>query len=231
MKDTLRPDMDMGLEVASQQQINYWAIRQVVKVERHIDEEDSPDKFYWNCNNIVDNLATQAREIFTVEAVKKQPDVLLPGTKAGVVIGGRLVNNDIYGTLKEHINGYEMKQYLMMNNSWTGPTFDSIDWDAHHNQLKSYSITKQVTVIKYIHGWLATKRRRHREGAISDNKCQLCDQEETRTHIFHCNNEQLKFIRETKQITLWKELGKSTAEGFQQVFTAGLSTAVGGPPT
>ena len=232
IKDTLRADMDVGLEIAAKQQTNHWFKRQVAKVESHIDEDEAPNAFYWKCNDIADTLATVARDIFTLEELRRHTPLILPGTKAGVMIRGRIVNNDLYGALREAINGQEMKEYFLNKYAWTDKTFDSIDWDTHTKQLKTFSTLKQVTVIKYIHGWLATKRRRYREGATSDNQCQLCNQEETRTHIFHCENETMTRLRETRFTTLCKELGKATTDRFQQVFTAGLSTAVGGvPPT
>ncbi len=208
IKDTLRADMDVGLEIASHRKINYWALRQVIKVESHIDKEDAPNKFYWGCNELADNLATLARTVFSLEELKKQLDVLFPGTKSGVVIGGHLVNNDLYGTLKEDINGREMQHYLMVKYGWTEQIFESIDWKAHNKQLQSASLLKKVTLIKYIHGWLATNRRRFWEGSIPENKYPLCGQEETRIHTMYCQYEQMKEIRQARWINWPTELGK-----------------------
>ena len=232
IKDTLRPEMDVALEIVSQQISNFWVTRKVVKVESHISEENAPDPFDWKCNDIADKVATKAREIFVMEFLKNQRCTLFPGTRAGVLINGRLVNNDLYGTLKDTINGREMKMFLMAKYSWTEKTFDEIDWLEHYRQVRRYSLQKRVTLIKYLHGWLATNRRRYREGASHTHLCPLCSQEEHKSHMFICCNEKLRDIRQSLWRRLVGDLGKSTEPGFSHVFQSGLATAMGeDPPT
>ena len=45
---------------------------------------------------------------------------------------------------------------------WTESTFWSIDWKAHNKELQQIHQGKRTTLIKYIHGWLATKKYRNR---------------------------------------------------------------------
>lgn len=110
---------------------------------------------------------------------------------------------------------------------WTVPVFKTIDWDEQDRQMQAISIQQRVTLIKYIHGWLATQKRRYREGGSSTEHCPLCKQEENRGHIFTCTYAPMKENRQS----LWKQLqqtiGHSTEPGFKQVFIAGLSTAIG----
>ena len=232
IKDTLRPDMDVGLEIVAQQMHNFWVTRQVVKVESHIDEEDAPDSFHWKCNDTADKLATKARDIFTLESLKNRIGMLLPGTRAGVVINGHLVNNDLYGALKEQINGQKMKVFLMAKYGWTETTFEVIDWVEHYKQLRRYSLQKRVTLIKYLHGWLATNQRKYREGALHTKLCPLCGHEEHKSHMFVCTNEQFGDVRKGLWNRLIRELSKSTDTGFFHVFYGGMVTVLGeDPPT
>ena len=227
IRDALTADMDMGLEIAEQQRQTPCFNREVIKVESHILEEDAPNKFYWGCNMIADSLATNARQIFSLTYVKTMPDGVLAGTMAGCKIDGSIVNNNLYDALKEHINGRELKFFFMNKYGWSHTMFDTIDWTAHHRQLKRTSFLQKVTLLKYIHGWLATKRRRHLEGVVSDTYCPLCRSEEDRLHLFNCRNQQIKEIRAQSWSRLMCKLSQSTVAGFHQVFTAGLSTVVG----
>ena len=105
IKDTLAADMDVGLEIAELQQINSWASRHVVKVQSHITEEEALDKFDWACNNMADELATKAREFFSLQYVRNLPNGVGPGTKAGCKIEGRIINDTLYEVLKDHMGG------------------------------------------------------------------------------------------------------------------------------
>jgi len=227
IKDTLKPDMDIGLEVSHLHGLNRWISRQVIKVESHIEEDKAPNKFNWECNNLVDNLATAARDIFSVDTLRLKPLGVLPGTRACCVVNRQTVNNDLYRKLKNHINGKQLQHFLLNKYGWTGQVFKMIDWDEHDRQLKAFSIQQRVTLTKYIHGWLATQKRRCREGGSSTGLCPLCKKEEDRAHIFECQYAPMKETRNRLWNQLTQTIGCSTEPGFRQIFIAGLSTALG----
>ena len=227
IKDTLQPDMDIGLEVAHQYKLTNWVIRQVIKVESHIEEEKAPNKFYWECNELVDRMATNARSLFSIESLKLTRIGVLPGTWAGCIIQKSLVNSDLYRNLKEHIHGTELRKFLMTKYGWTEKTFKLVDWEEHDRQLKAFSIQQRVTLVKYIHGWLATQRRRFREGSSVTAQCPLCGEEETRGHLFCCQYQQMKDIRQGLWAKLITDISHDTDQGFRQIFIAGLATALG----
>ena len=52
--------------------------------------------------------------------------------------------------------------------------------------LGRYPIVHQATLIKYIHGWLATKKMRFHKGAFRESKCSLCGAGETKEHFLQC---------------------------------------------
>ena len=91
-------------------------------------------------------------------------------------------------------------------------------------------LTQKPTLIKYIHGWLATKKRRGQEGAFRDSLCPLCGAEESKYHFLVCSNAQLNTIREAQWKYLTAEVIKHTTNGCCQVFQAGLDTTKGKRP-
>ena len=91
---------------------------------------------------------------------------------------------------------------------------------------------KDNLLTKDIHGWLATTKRRFREGKSTNPTCKLCRTEENRTHLLVCPHEQIIGLR-SKQWNLYvQEMGRNTDIGFKIVFQTGLMTVIGGaPPT
>ena len=63
--------------------------------------------------------------------------------------------------------------------------FTETDWPAHQTALTKHKRTRRATVMKYLHGWLATKSHRHNDGAPIENRCPLCCSSETSTNIFY----------------------------------------------
>ena len=228
IKDTFGADMDIGLEIARvQNEHNHWMTRQVVKVESHIEVDKAPNKFYWACNEIVDKLATEARLVFRRNELENTKIGVLRGARAGCVINNRVVNNNLYGELKEHISGEALRQFLMLKYNWTQTTFDMIDWEEHDRQLKAYSIQHRVTLLKYIHGWLASQRRLFREKHSESPMCPLCGHEEDRFHLFRCSHSQLQTMRRQRWDLFLREINQSTEPGFTQIFQAGIDTVLG----
>ncbi len=56
-------------------------------------------------------------------------------------------------------------------------------------------------MMKYIHGWLATKRQWYRQGAFKCATCFFCTDEEDSFHVFSCKH---VAHREQQQVELAK---------------------------
>ena len=227
LKSVLSSDMDIALELKAQRVENYWVNRTVQKVESHIEEEDAPDGFLWGCNYFVDELATKAWNDYTVENLRHRDSHILQGTRAACKINGRVENNMLYDVLKAKILGGKLKRYLMDRYSWNDTVFHQIDWSTHHSEYKKYPSGRRITLTKYLHGWLATTKRRFREGRSINMACKLCGLEENRLHVFRCANEQFSQIRKQKWEVYIQEVGKKTDSCFKTVFHEGLRTALG----
>ncbi len=226
ISDMLNPEMDVALEIYHQRLLKPWVSLEIVKVQSHIEISQAPDEFFWNCNCLADHMATTARNIYTIETVQSQEMHLFPATRAAIRIKSRLENNNLYLRLKEEINGRVMKQYLLEKYSWTNEMFGSIDWVAYGRAFKKIKPQRKPTVVKYVHGWLATNKRKYLNGQKLSYSCVLCGKEEHRTHLFQCTNERVTQLRAQRVTKLRMDLIKDTAQGFQQIFCIGLQTVL-----
>ncbi len=203
IKDVLKPDMDIALELYQQRQSHCtWVQWSVTKVESHIDQSEAPDTFFWECNDFVDALATKARMEFSITSLQQRESHVLSGTI--------------------------LKYYLMEKYTWSVGTFSSIDWKMHNKELQKFPRLKKVTLHKYIHGWLATQKRKLRERRALDDKCPLCGEVELRSHLFQCKNEQLQFVRTSYWKRLCTRITEHTVPEFRAIFQTGLDVIAGG---
>ena len=184
--DTLRPETDVALEIARYQKNSHWITREVVKVESHIDKEQAPNIFFWECNERADTLATQAREDFRLEDLLKQKALVFRGTKAVCHINGTLVNNNLFSSLTAKIQGKILKDYLVQKYGWTDQILSKILWEEHEKELNKFPYTQKVTLIKFIHGWMATNKRKYREGTAVYDGCPLCGEKDSSLHFVYC---------------------------------------------
>ena len=229
IKDVLKPDMDIALELYHQRQSrSTWVQWSVTKVESHIDQSEAPDTFFWECNDFVDALATKARMEYSLTTLQQRESHVLSGTMRGCRIDGQIVNNGLYEAMKMKISGTHLKYYLMEKYTWSAGTFSRIDWKMHNKELQKFPRTKQVTLHKYIHGWLATQKRKLRERRALDDKCPLCGEVELRSHLFTCTNEQLHLVRTSYWKRLCTRITEHTVPEFRAIFQTGLDVIAGG---
>lgn len=59
-----------------------------------------------------------------------------------------------------------------------------------------------VTVMKFIHGWLATMKKRSIIGEVATPLCMLCREEENNLHIYSCKFETIREARDKE----WRKL-------------------------
>ena len=232
MKDMLRAEMDVGLELYSQRVHNARVHRNIIKVASHIAKEEAPNEFFWECNEYADSLATKARSEVVVTRIQSKKDKVFPGARATCIIQNRIENNSLYEVLRTQVHGRDLQLYLLHRYGWTARVFASIDWTTHQREFLKVSKLKRVTLTKFVHGWLATSRRRYSNGGVERPCCPLCTVEENRQHIFSCSNPQFVQLRNQRWAQLLKKIRADTALGFQAVFAAGLETVLAKePPT
>ena len=186
LKEFLQPDTDVAMEVAALRSKNSCRHTETIKVNGHIDIEEAPDEFHWRLNDEADKLATLAREKVENGLLEASRPVLLPKSKVVCSISGILCINNMNVHIHQALTSTTIQEYLCNKYSWTVPVFSKINWTAHQLAIAQYQSLQQVTVMKYVHGWLATKKRRWRDGEFSTPLCLVCNEVEDSRHMFCC---------------------------------------------
>ena len=222
MKELMQPDSDVVMELAQVRVRNKHTTIKFHKVQSHIPKEDAPDEFFWQLNEEADRLATLAREKVIKGELSAQAPVFLEGAKAMCRIDGTYCTNNLGDRIYNHVYSDTLKDFLCRKYNWLQPTFNSIHWGTHQAVLDNFYGLRQVTVHKYVHGWLATNTRRYREGLASSALCDLCSVEEDSHHLFCCQNEEMKAQRKREFHHLVLQLRKITDLRTVEAITAGL---------
>ena len=85
IRDTLLPEMDVALEIFRLQSEHQWVRKRLIKVESHIEMIQAPDKIYWECNELVDKLATHARTVYIRDSLENVQEHYFQIRKPGAV--------------------------------------------------------------------------------------------------------------------------------------------------
>lgn len=57
--------------------------------------------------------------------------------------------------------------YQENKNGRTNAIVSSFDWESHSSLIKNTPLVQKVTLLKYIHGWLATKKEELGKGLLA----------------------------------------------------------------
>jgi hypothetical protein len=91
--------------------------------------------------------------------------------------------------------------------NWTVQTFEGIHWELQYKVLSSYDINDQRRIIKFVHNWLPTNKRLHREKMSPTQRCPLCYYlVEDEWHLFICRHPGQQEVMRTLQSRITKEL-------------------------
>ncbi len=126
IKAVLQAEMDVALEIYRQRLSHTWILWKFQKVCSHIDKSEAPDEFYWECNEFVDELATQAQTCFQLEELQAREAYVFQGLRVACKIDHRVENNGLYKILKLRIQGRELRQYLMEKYAWDSHIFQAL---------------------------------------------------------------------------------------------------------
>ena len=227
MKALLTPDVEIAMEIARCRHDNKYSCIEFHKVKSHISIDEAPDEFFWRINEEADALATAARDEVKAGRFQAHRPLFLEGAQAMCIINGHINTANLKDRVYDSIYESATTTFLCNRYNWMEKVFKLIDWEVHRKVLTSYHGVKKITVIKYIHGWLATKQRRHREGVYADALCELCGELEDSQHIFCCQNEAMKDSRRREFWALKTRLRKLLPEAVCLALLVGLGSISG----
>ena len=87
------------------------------------------------------------------------------------------------------MNIEELRKYITSSTKWFDSTVDYVDWTLISIALKQQTLTNCVWLIKFIHGWLGTRKNLKRRNEYTTDKwpvCALCTN--TQCHILLCKH-------------------------------------------
>ena len=227
MKDVLRPDVDVAMELARlRQQNSKHNTLQLIKVKSHIGRDEAPNETYWQANNDADELATFAREQVQAGTIIAYPPQFLKGSSAVASIGGKLCLSGVKQQIYTKIYQRDLEEFLMRKYDWNSQTFHSIDWLAQETSLQKLPLIPRSTAFKFIHGWLATTRRRCREGFFATPQCSFCQEEETRDHMFRCTEDRISQVRNKELLCLKAAILDITETTVGNAIIAGIQSVL-----
>ena len=227
MKSLLTPDIDVAMEIDRCRKVNKASNITFHKVNSHIAEIEAPNETFWRINNEADALATEAREAVEARQFIAEKPKFLKGAKAMCKVRGDCCTVNMQELIHRGVYEDTMTEYLCNRHNWTKRIFQSVDWETHKKALAYYQGVQKVTAIKYIHGWLSTKKRKYREGAHASPQCELCEEIEDSQHLFCCQNEGLREARKAEFGALKIQLRKATNPEVSSALVAGLGS-IGG---
>jgi hypothetical protein len=106
-----------------------------------------------------------------------------------LVIKKMTVTKDMQKKLMEEASRIPLQQYYKDKYNWSSQTFGNIHWELQHKVLSSYDINDQRRILKFVHNWLPTNKRLHREKASNTQRCPLCQYiVEDELHMFQCQH-------------------------------------------
>ena len=203
----LFPDYDVTLTVANYLDgINY----KITHVRGHQDNkvafEALPESAQHNV--LADELATTQLN----QMAGPVSEVTNLGT-AQLVIKDRFITSKPTHHLREAARLVDQSVYLREKFGWSQTTFEDISWTTHSTALKSLTEPDRVRITKYIHGWLPTGKRRHREKKSYPQDCALCHAAiEDNEHLWACTHESQIQLVESLLIDLEKTQHETKAD-------------------
>ena len=136
-------------------------------------------------NVMADRLATTQYESMT-----GPEEHISLNNVAYLKIGKQFITRKPAKALREAARYKTQVPFLCKKFNWTKAAFNNIDWDVSHTAFKTFTRADRTRLIKFIHGWLPTGKRRHRETkGMYPQSCALCHaMTETNHHMLHCNH-------------------------------------------
>jgi hypothetical protein len=137
----------------------------------HVKSHQEPTKL----KNYPARLNTMADELAAQQRTKmKGPKTTVSNKFVHLVIEQRYVTRDSQRWLMDSASRIPIQQYYQEKYRWSTKVFNEIAWDIQYKVLMSYDVNDQRRLMKYVHGWLPTNHRLHREQQTHTQRCPMC---------------------------------------------------------
>jgi hypothetical protein len=172
--------------------------KQYQHVKSHQTQQNNQElSFPAKLNNKADELAKAHC------AQMAKPHTVVTGDFRQMCIEDQFLTRDLHHRIMDAASKQPIRQYMMDKFGWKKTTFDSIHWELQHKVLMTYDINDQQRILKFVHDWLPTNARMHREHQSLTTRCPLCYyRRESSLHLFTCHHP----VQRSRVETLVKDL-------------------------
>jgi hypothetical protein len=218
----LRPDADITNR--AYEQITGIPV-QYIHVKSHQDNQNPKELgFDAELNIMADELATQQRRLMT------EPVITGENLGCTLKIQNIPITRDSQRWLVDFSSRIPMIEYYRKKLAWSEKTFHLIDWDVQHAVLKGLDVNDQRRILKFVHGWLPTNKRLHREGSSISPKCPLCNHlEETNSHLIACSHHEQQIIMDEISHYLQNDIHNCGNSKLNSLLEIALTESINNP--
>jgi hypothetical protein len=165
-------------------------------VHIHSHQDDNSDwhnlSFPAQLNTIADEQASLQRQLMD----GPETDVVNLA-QAQLRIDNIAITRDSQRALLQAAGKIPLQEYYTTKLGWTKKVFASVNWQAQRKALNSFNTADQTRILKFVHGWLPTQSRLHKEGSATTPRCKLChDLHENNRHLLTCKHPGMQAIQE-----------------------------------
>jgi hypothetical protein len=92
---------------------------------------------------------------------------------------------------------------------WSDEVEVMVAWDAVHQAIKTKTISQKRAIVKIIHEWNQTNRRKANEDPTNDGTCCECGEHEDAKYVYRCEhirrawNQKKYWLQSTKRLRRW----------------------------
>jgi hypothetical protein len=171
----------------------------------HSHQDDNSDwqqlSFPAQLNTLADEQASHQRLLMD------NPDTdVINLAQAQLCINNIAITHDSKHTILQAAGRIPLQEYYQTKLDWPGKVFDSVNWTAQRKALRSFTDVKQTRILKFVHGWLPTQSRLHKEGSATSPRCKLCqDLYKNNIHLLKCKHPSMMQIQEDISTYLLKQ--------------------------
>jgi hypothetical protein len=174
------PDAD--ITIPASEELKPWTA-QLQHVKSHNTTKTGEYSFPEKLNRITDELARD--RLMTM----KKPCINVQGPLCLLCIKDTYVTRDTQKHIMNAASKAPIQQFLSDKNGWSSGTFDSVHWELQEKMLNTYDRNDQQRILKFVHEWLPTNHRLHRESQSTTARCPLCYfRVEDNMHLFNCSH-------------------------------------------
>lgn len=147
-----------------------------------------------------------------------------PGATAVVLMGDRICTTRLKEEIADQVHSPSIQYYMSSKYGWDRDTLLSIGSEGHSAAISKFSLLERITLVKCLHGWLATRKRQSRRKKGISPVCPLCNHVEDKHHLFTCTDKKM-VTQHTKMMSRLTTLLKNSLKNdAAQAVIIGITT-------